>query len=433
MEVKEERSRDVPEIAEEKHQRPNYTLPENGKPVFVEPDLEFIQLLLKQTGNSYKKCMQCGTCSATCDISQESRPFPGKEMAWAAWGMKNRLLVDPDVWLCHQCNDCSTRCPRNARPGDLLAAVRQESVKHYAFPRFLARWANEPQSLLLLFGIPILLLSLALGLKDSIEKALGIAPTASNDIIFAYSSLLPHWMLIGFFTLFSILAIALVSVSIKKLWTSMKAPYGIGDSFKPPKSAFSCFVSTVKKVFMHNDFASCTRTSPRFWSHIFVFYGFISLCVVCFWIVTARINPLIHTEFIYPFSFWSPWKVLANFGGLLLTTGCLLMIWNRFFDLEDTHSGTYFDWVFLSTLLLVVVTGFATEVLHYIHLDPHRHLIYFVHLVFVLALILYLPYSKFAHLAYRTTALVFVEYFGGNNGASNLKQNADSLSAEEIK
>ena len=80
---------------------------ENHQPVWVEPDLDFIRALRRQGGDSLKKCVQCGTCSATCAISPDPEPFPRKEIAWAVWGMKDRLLKDPDVWLCHRCNDCT--------------------------------------------------------------------------------------------------------------------------------------------------------------------------------------------------------------------------------------------------------------------------------------------------------------------------------------
>jgi quinone-modifying oxidoreductase subunit QmoC len=136
------------------------------------------------------------------------------------------------------------------------------------------------------------------------------------------------------------------------------------------------------------------------------------------WIITSGINPLITGKFVYPFSFFSPWKILANLGGVAILVGSGLMIYDRFKD--KGHTGSYFDWVLISTLLIVVITGFMTEVMHYIHLEPHRHIVYFIHLVFVFSLLIYLPYSKFAHVVYRAVAIVYGYRYGRKKNISSL-------------
>lgn len=155
----------------------------------------------------------------------------------------------------------------------------------------------------------------------------------------------------------------------------------------------------------------CTAERSRLLSHMLVFYGFLALSAVAIWVLIS-ISPLIQDGFVYPFSFWNPWKILANLGGLAVAAGCVLMIRERLRKSEEGDVNTFFDWAFLGTLLGVVLTGLAAEAMHYFRMDPHRHFAYYVHLVFVFGLLMYLPYSKFAHLIYRTTALVYAEYSG---------------------
>lgn len=404
--------------AEENLQTVNAQL-ENGKSVLIDPDLDFIRAISKRGGSLYKKCMQCGTCSATCEISPDLKPFPSKEMAWAAWGMKDRLLRDPDVWLCFHCNDCSTRCPRGARPGDVLAAVRQESVIYHSFPRFLGRWVNQPQFIPFLLSIPIILLSLALFLKDPIEKTLGLSNFTGNRITFNYSNLFPHWLLNAFFATISIIVLFVLIVGIKRFWRTLKIMAEPEEKMKPVRSLIQSIFIALKKIIIHKNFDKCTTNHNRYLSHMFVFFGFIALCAVTLWVITSGFNPLIKTDFIYPFEFWSPWKVLANLGGLALLAGLGLMILDRYGDKEHTSVGSYFDWTLISLLFIVTLTGFITEVLHYVRLEPHRHVAYFTHLVFICTLILYFPYSKLAHIVYRTIAMIFAVYIGRTDSGNN--------------
>jgi quinone-modifying oxidoreductase subunit QmoC len=394
--------------------RPGALLAEDGKPLWIEPDLEFIQWLGTQGAESFKKCFQCGTCSATCPISPETEPFPRKEMAWAAWGMKERLLADPDIWLCHHCNDCSTRCPRGGRPGDVLAALRQQSVLHYSVPTFLAKWVNQARFAPLLLTLPAILLGLALILRDPLARSLGFTSQLGGEIVYSYSSFFPHWLINSFFGFFGLLAMLATLAGVFRFWRALPSPEAGQDG----KGLFQSIRAALKKIIVHDRFSQCKTTIWRFVAHLCVFFGFIALTAVTLWVITGRINPLIQGDFVYPFSFWSPWKMLANLGGIVLLMGCILLIYDRLEDSDRAGSSTYFDWFFLLTLAIVTFTGFATEFMHYLRLEPHRHVIYFIHLVFVFGLLIYLPYSKFAHIAYRTAAMVHAEYTGRKWGDS---------------
>ena len=101
--------------------------------VDVGTDVEFIKHLKKHGGDTMKKCFQCATCSVVCSLSPEEYAFPRKEMIQAAWGQKEKLLSDADIWLCHGCQDCSLQCPRGARPADLMGAVRSYIYQKFAY------------------------------------------------------------------------------------------------------------------------------------------------------------------------------------------------------------------------------------------------------------------------------------------------------------
>ncbi len=400
----------------ETEEQPQLAQTARDRPLTVDPDLEFIRALRRSGGESLKKCFQCGTCSASCPLSPDLHPFPRKEMAWALWGLKDQLLTDPDVWLCHHCNDCSTNCPRCGRPGDVLAAVREQSVQHYAFPRFLARWVTRPVFIPVLLAIPAILLGLAIRFQEGIGNALGFAPPAGAEIIYSFTPALPHWLINSFFGFFGFLALVGAVIGIVRFSSGLRGSSVWGADPQPVKGILSSLGSVILKILVHDRFTQCETDHSRSISHFFVLFGFLALSLVTFMIITGPVNPLINSTFVYPFSFWSPWKLLANIGGLAVLAGCLLMIWERLYFGHLAGTSSYFDWLLVWSIFLVVVTGFATEVLHYLRMVPHRQVVYFIHLVFVFSFLIYLPYSKLSHLLYRTTAMVMAERFGREAG-----------------
>ncbi len=390
----------------------------------VKPDRAFVDELIATGGGDLKKCMQCANCTVVCELSGGRLPFPRKEMVWAQWGLKDRLLADPDVWLCHQCNDCSRHCPRGARPGDVLAAVRRQAVKHYTWPRALARWVNQAGMLWLTFLIPVVLIGLTLAARNPLEEAFGLSAEPGF-----YAAFFPHWLLIGSFGFFTTLAFIVSVVGLVRFWRAMRQADVQSGVYTPTRGIAASVTHVLKSILMHDRFGLCETERARRVAHLSVFYGFIGLFVVTIWAtIDLYLMPALGVESMYPFGLLHPMKILANISGVALVLGSVKVMLDRRHPLPGAATGTSFDWIFVSVLLGVGVTGFAAEIFRFtvdpVTEDSLRTLawsIYFVHLVLVFQLLVYLPYSKFAHVLYRTVAMVYAEHTGRYRPARRLR------------
>ena len=385
--------------------------------IVVRPDREFLNSLLADGGGDVKKCVQCATCSVVCELSTGRTPFPRKEMLWAQWGLKDRLLADPDVWLCHQCNDCSTKCTRGARPGDLLAAVRHQAVKHYATPRFLAEWMSHAKSLPLMIAIAVFLVGFALTIRGPLEAVL---PFEEHHEF--YAEFFPHWLLIGSFSTLTGLAALVVLLGVLRFWKAMKAAEENAGSKSPALGIVPSVVNVVKSILVHDKFSKCTSQASRRAAHLMAFYGFLALFLVTTWaVLDIYVNPMLGIDSLYPFGLLHPMKILGNVGAVLLIYGSVKSIGDRMRGGDDAPFSTTFDWTFVWLLLFVGVSGVFTEILRFTGepadiawLTYTAYTFYFLHLVGVVGLLVYLPYSKFAHMVYRTVAMVYAEHTGRN-------------------
>jgi len=144
-------------------------------------------------------------------------------MLWAQWGLTDRLMADPDLWLCHQCNDCSSRCPRGARPGDVMAALRRECVIHHATPRAFARWANRPASLLWMAVFTVALVATAAGLWRWCGLSAAELSLAGQRIVFPFWSRLPHALLGTIFALLIVVDVAVLAMGARRFWRNLNA------------------------------------------------------------------------------------------------------------------------------------------------------------------------------------------------------------------
>jgi len=362
-----------------------------GEAIAVEPDHKFLQRVLASGGGDLKKCYQCATCSVACELSEEESPFPRKQMLATQWGLKDRLLSDPAVWLCHNCGKCTERCPRGARPGDVLGAVRREVIRQFAFPRFLGPLVASPQALPLLFLLPVLIFT----------AVLFWAPKPVPAAPFEFGSLFPASVLEPLFFAVSGFALLAFGMGVARFARGLRESGGEGMA--------GGFPDALKDIATHQRFAKCGEPGMRL-AHLLTFWGFLGLAIVGTLTGIGTMAGVLRT----PLALASPLKIFANGSAALALAGVVLLLVRRLGDRARRAGSTYFDWCFVGMLAAVIVTGIAAELLRLAHTGA-MYAVYFVHLVVVFSLLLYAPYSKFAHLAYRTVALASIRKSNGHS------------------
>ncbi len=388
--------------------------PESSNATIVAPDLQFVNELIKGGGDSLKKCYQCATCSVVCNLTQDEKPFPRKEMMYAQWGLKDKLFPNPDIWLCHQCSDCTAYCPRGAKPGEVLNAVRKLSIEHYSVPQFLGKAVGSPSYLVLLFAIPVVIFLIILASLGHLNPA--NIPLNEKGLI-SYHEFLPSLYIDSVFVPVAFFAVICLAMGISRYWKDMVRAAG---PITPKRSISNAITETISEILSHDRFEKCTLTKIRKVSHFLVFYSFIGLAITTAWAVMYLYGPgIMKLLGLKPFGWMlgpspypltDPVKWIANASALALLVGIILVISNRLKNQEKAGKGGYYDWLLIYIVFAIMATGILSEVVRLANIAALAYIIYFMHLIVVFFLFAYAPFSKMAHMVYRATAMVFAKY-----------------------
>jgi quinone-modifying oxidoreductase subunit QmoC len=385
----------------------------------VQPDIDFIKDMKEAGGDTLKKCFQCATCSVVCPLSTDENPFPRQQMIYSQWGLRDKLIGDPNTLLCHHCGDCTAHCPRGAKPGDVMGAIRAYAYKFYGWPAPLANLASSGKNLPLLVAIPALVVFLVWLISGS------HVPSVADFSHLGYSQFFGHWDLkfmarnVFFINSFMIPTAALAAFAsfkgVTAMWRKMTENSGVGEAlYRPsvPQFVKEFVWPSLVEIVQHDRFKKCEMNQdrvrghqPLMWSFIALFfvttYSFVSQDIIGYFV------PSLHG----PMSMLNPVKIIANVAAIALLVGIVILWKNRNQMVEDNQGGnTFYDWFLIWMIAGVGVTGLGAEVLRLVGVVKLGYLVYYLHLVSVMMLFLYMPYTKFAHLIYRTCAMTFERY-----------------------
>lgn len=87
-------------------------------------DMDFIGKIQEISGQNFKTCMQCGTCSTVCPVNESTDLTPRQMIHYLQFGLSDLVVGSNMAWMCASCYICELRCPRGLDIPRIVEAVR---------------------------------------------------------------------------------------------------------------------------------------------------------------------------------------------------------------------------------------------------------------------------------------------------------------------
>ena len=339
-------------------------------------------------------CNACRYCEGFCAV------FPALELRREFSAGDVSYLAN----LCHNCRGCYYAC-QYAPPHEwginipkALAEVRAESYAEYAWPPEAAR-AFEKNGVVISLAVAlaialVLLVSMAISGTGMFFTARGTEPGA-------FYSVIPLWAL-------QIVSIATFGYSLLALAMGARNFWRDAGGAKPIdlKSAGLAAWDVLTLKNLGGGGGGCNDNSEAFSQrrrhlHHAMFYGFL----LCF---AATTTGFIYHSFLgwhAPYDFASLPVMLGTVGGLMMLVGTIGLFAMKLTDdpLPNARRMLAGDVALLLLLAMIAFTGLVVLVVRASGAMPFALAI---HLGFILAFFVVMPYSKMVHGIYRSAALL---------------------------
>jgi citrate/tricarballylate utilization protein len=337
-------------------------------------------------------CNACRYCEGFCAVfpaMQLRRDFSAGDLGYLAN-------------LCHGCQGCFYACqyapphPWGINVPQAFALVRAETYAEHAWPRPLARLFERNGTVVaLLSALAVTLVLLLAGLLQR-EDVLLAAHTGPG----AFYAAIPYgamvWTASAAF-LYALLALAMATASF---W------HASGGRPPGPLAVARALHDAMTLRNLGGGGDGCNYPGESFsfqrrWLHHAMAYGFL----LCFAATTTGTIYHHGLGLVAPYAWLSLPVVLGTLGGVLVLSGTTGLLWLKVLADPAPAARAVLggDYAFLILLNGVAKTGLLLLVFR---ATAAMGWLLALHLGFVLALFLLLPYSKFVHGLFRTAALV---------------------------
>ncbi|MBZ5726179.1 MAG: 4Fe-4S dicluster domain-containing protein [Acidobacteriia bacterium] len=336
-------------------------------------------------------CFACGSCTIDCDLANDSASFPRRSMQSVVLGLKDSVHQSLDPWLCHDCGDCSTTCPREAKPRESMKTLRRYLTAQYDWTGLSRRICRSPaREIAALSSVAVFVLALIVLYHLYVEHVeISVLRSTSMGMEHMFGR-------ITYFTVavFLIPAFFMASNVARMLPLTMR--HGPNEAIP-----LKFYLAEAKTIFLemvtHERILKCPASmQKRRWAmHWCLAFGCSLMFVIKFfflrWFQTDKIYPLYNPQ---------RWLGYLAFAGLLVGSLDILI--------ERTRKAGLREAILPVLLLLTALSGMAVHILRYVGLGLGAHYAYAVHLMIAVPMLLVeVPFGSSSHMIYRPLALYF--------------------------
>jgi len=338
-------------------------------------------------------CYQCGSCTLSCELVSGPSSFPRKSIRHALLGLRDPLLGSLEPWICHDCGDCSTVCPRHAEPRISMATLRRYLTAQYDWSGISAVLLRSKAWYLgSLIGIAVLTFLLILGYH------LWKVPMTVGQLATTELGLEHMFPIILYYTLVVVLLpLALLLSRLYRVWRLTMA------GAKIPFSDYAAEAWTyIYQSLTHSLMRKCPDHG-RWQGHWMLACGTVMMLTIktfgLRWFQTDKLYPL-----------YNPQRWLGYLAAFFILYGIAGILGGRWRAQQEIYKETNFnDLVFPVLIVLVALSGLAAHVLRYCGFGLSCHYAYALHVMVATPLLLVeMSFGKWSHMVYRPLALYFL-------------------------
>lgn len=342
-------------------------------------------------------CFNCGTCTLACELAASPDAYPRRSLQFVLLGLAGPVRESLAPWLCQDCGDCSTACPRETRPRESMATLRRYLAAQYDWTGISAKiQSSRAMAFGSLAAAGLLVLALFAGYH------LWVVGLSVSDLAAQSLGLSHMFPTITYFTLAVILLpLLLLGSNVVRMHRFVMG----GDGRKIPPSAYLSeartlfrYAATQERAVKCPDEASRARMGR----HRLLAAGGVAILVLLVFFLR-----FFQTDALYPL--WHPVRVIGYVATAFLLYGSADIVIRRLEKKGEIHGRSEpGDFAFPVLLFLTAATGIAVHAFRYAGLPFAAHYAYLVHMVVsVPLLVVEVPFGRWSHALYRPLAIYF--------------------------